>query len=63
MWAAHFAKKGVKIAFWSALEEACRQEKMDENEQQDTKMDPDDSDDDSDEEENMAEFGECGRLY
>lgn len=63
MWAAYFAKRGVKIAFWSALEEASRQEKMDENEQQDTEMDPDDSDDVSDEEENMAEFGECVGDY
>ena len=53
MWAKHFTKKGVRIAFWSALEEANRQEKL--NKENDNIEHVDDDDDEEEEEEEEEE--------
>ena len=55
-WAAYFTTKGIRIAFWSALEEVSRQEKESRLDSQDTQMEQDEdiNEDDDDEEEETS---------
>lgn len=57
IWASYFSKKGVRIAFWSALEEANRQDKLEGGKKHTVKSDASDDevDDNEEEEEDVSD--------
>lgn len=59
-WADHFTKKGIRVAFWSAVEETARQEnagkvEIEAESRHDLEPDNDDTDEDSDNSEELSD--------
>ena len=63
LWAAYFTTKGIRIAFWSALEEVSRQEKESRLDSQGTQMEQEeDIDDDEGGDDDEEETSSVNRL-